>query len=405
MGSQPDNHQFTVEVKGLHEGEKNDQREKLLTQLSKIPQDAHRLCITEDTPSDIEWDLLSKHFSNVRDLQLHTGFNEQLTDGGIPAHWPLERLFISDACGEVFRSPFVLEGKIKSLVLLGTCGLRFEGPTSEELYRAHREAISRGDKKPEHMTVNEGTPEARDIELVWLPNLVADEMNRRYAGTRAAQLPTRQGSQSPPCLPKEVSSNMTKLEIIENDAMDTFNRMTMALPHVVGKLTTLNIRSTHGLDLNLTGEETFTSILPQLSELRTLVLSVGEVFENEVTLPNLHTLMPPGITTLRFRGPASLVRSDKWDNWVASFASPQFLPNLKRLSFVLDLYYGPLDQTTSKKKLDRAPDDVLDNAQDACEQLYRVVAERGVVVEPFQDKWCDHWSLLQPVDERWTRRG
>ncbi|PKY00006.1 hypothetical protein P168DRAFT_330593 [Aspergillus campestris IBT 28561] len=316
-----DNYQVTVKVKGPHECESNDHREELLTQLENIPHDTHCLRITEDTPPHIEWSLLSKHFRNVRDLELHTGFNEELTDEGIPAHWPLRRLFISDACAEVFRSPFVLEGKVESLVLLGTSGLRFEGPTSEELYRTHGDAVSRGDKEPRYVTVQEGTPEERKIELIWLPDLVVDQMNKRYAGTRAAQLPTSQGNHNLQCLPREVQSNMAKLEIIENDAIDTFNRMAMALPHVVEKLATLNLRSTHALDFHFTAENLFISLLPQLSELQTLVLSVGEVFENEDTLPNLYASIPAGITTLRFRGPASLVRSSQWDTWVESFAS------------------------------------------------------------------------------------
>lgn len=240
----------------------------------------------------------------------------------IPAHWPLKRLFISDACAEVFRSSFVLEGKVESLVLLGTSGLRFEGPPSKELYRTHREIISRGDKQPKYITVEEGIPEERKIETIWLPDLVVDEMNNRYAGTRATQLPANQGNQNLQCLPKEVQTHMATLEIIENDAMDTFNRMTMALPHVVEKLTTLNIRSTHGLDFHFTDENMFLSILTQLSELQTLVLSVGEVFENEDILPNIHAFIPSGITTLRFRGPISLVTSKQLSTWVESFASP-----------------------------------------------------------------------------------
>lgn len=196
---------------------------------------------------------------------------------------------------------------------------------------------------------------------------------------------------------------MATLEIIENDAMDTFNRMTMALPHVVEKLTTLNICSTHGLDFHFTDENMFFSILPQLSELQTLALSVGEVFENEDIFPNIYAFIPSGITTLRFRGPVSLVTSKQWSTWVESFASPQFLPKLKRLSFVLDLHYEAPDETPSKKKPARAPNDLLDNAQEAREQMYQGVTKRGVAVENFHDKWCGSWPSLKQVDDRWTR--
>ncbi|PLN86959.1 hypothetical protein BDW42DRAFT_182319 [Aspergillus taichungensis] len=386
-----DYHQFTVQVQGPYECKRNDHQEQLLTQLKTIPQDTGCLRIAEDTPSSVEWSLLSKHFTNVRDLELRTGFNEELTDEGIPAHWQLKRLLISDACAEVFRTPFVLEGKVETLVLLGTSGLRFEGPTSEELYRTHEEAISRGDKEPEHIAVKEGSPDERKIEITWLPNLVLDEMNNSHAGTRATQLPTSQDNQSLQCLPQEVQSSMAQLEIIENDAIDTFNRMTMALPHVVDKLVTLNIRSTHALDFYFTTEELFISTLSQLSKLQTLVLSVGEVFENEDTLPNLHASIPSGITTLRFRGPASLVRSKQWSTWAESFA------------FVLDLHYEALDDSWRKNEPARAPNELLEEAQDACEQLYHAVTKRGVSIERFHDKWCEHWPLLKQVDDRWTR--
>ncbi|RHZ44039.1 uncharacterized protein CDV56_100393 [Aspergillus thermomutatus] len=398
-----DSHRFTVQVKGPHECEYDDHRSHLLAQLEKIPRDIQFLEITEDTPSNIEWALLGNHFSSVKDLEMRTGFNEELNDSELPAHWPLERLFVSDACAEVFRSPFVLEGRVKHLVLLGTSGLRFEGPTSDELYRANKEAISRGEKAAKYMTVREGTPEEKKIELVFLPELVSEAMNERYAGTRSNPLLTIQANKDLLFLPKEVPTKMGKLEILENDSIDTFNRMTIALPHVVEKLSTLNIRSTHGLDFHFTTEELFACLLPQLPELRTLVLSVGEIFKDETLLPTLYTLFPPNLSTLRFRGPTSLTRSSEWANWMKSFASPDFLPNLERLSFVLDLHYEAPEGDTSRRKLVAAPEDMLRDAQDACKQLYQAVEQRGVVLEPFQDKWSDCWALLKQVDERWVQ--
>ncbi|GIK01788.1 hypothetical protein Aspvir_005829 [Aspergillus viridinutans] len=396
-----DSHRFTVKVKGPHETEHDDHRDLLLAQLGKIPRDIQFLEITEDTPSDVEWALLGKHFSNIKDLEMRTGFNEELNDAELPTHWPLERLFVSDACAEVFRSPFVLEGRVTHLVLLLTSGLRFEGPTSQELYRANKEAISRGEKEAKYMTVREGTPEEKKIELVWLPELVAEAMNERYAGTRAT--PPLITDNDLPLLPKEVPSKMEKLEILENDAIDTFNRMTIALPHVVENLSTLNIRSTHGLDFHFTTEELFACLLPQLPKLRTFVLSVGDIFKDENLLPTLYSLFPPNLSTLRFRGPASLGRSSEWANWVKAFASSDFLPNLKRLSFVLDLHYETPREGASRMKLVAAPEDILRDAQDACKQLYSAVEQRGVILEPFQDKWSNHCALLKQVDERWMQ--
>ncbi|KAF7131470.1 hypothetical protein CNMCM5793_004695 [Aspergillus hiratsukae] len=401
MKSNHSDNRFTVKVQGPHETECEDHRDHLLGQLEKIPRDIQFLQITEDTPSDIEWALLSNHFSNIKDLEMSTGFNDDLNDAELPTHWPLERLLVSDACAEVFRCPFVLEGRVKHFVLLGTSGLRFEGPTSAELYRADKEAIARGEKEAKYMTVREGTPEEKKIELTYLPELVAESMNKRYAGTRCPKILFTDSDL--PLLPKEVPTKMAKLEILENDAFDTFNRMTLALPHVVENLSTLNIRSTRGLDFHFTTEELFACHLPQLPKLRTLVLSVGDIFKDETLLPTLYTLFPPNLSTLRFRGPTSLGRSSEWTNWVKAFAAPDFLPNLKRLSFVLDLHYEAPEEDTSRRKLAIAPEDILRDAQDACKQLYGAVEQRGVVVEPFQDKWTDRWAYLTQVDERWMR--
>jgi hypothetical protein len=396
-----DGHRFTVKVKGPHETGDDDHRDLLLAQLEKIPRDIQFLDITEDTPSDIEWGLLGNHFSNIKDLEMHTGWNEELNDAGLPTHWPLERLLVSDACGEVFCSLLVLEGRVKHLVLLLTSGLRFEGPTSRELYDANKEAISQGEKEAKYMTVREGTPEEKKIEVVWLPELVAESMNERYAGTR--ERPPLVANNDLPLLPKEVSSKMEKLEILENDAIDTFNRMTIALPHVVGNLSTLNIRSTHGLDFHFTTEELLAGLLPELPNLRTFVLSAGDIFQDENLLPTLYTLFPPNLSTLRFRGPASLGRSSEWANWVKAFASSDYLPNLKRLSFVLDLHYEAPKEGSSRRELVAAPEDILRAAQDACKQLYEAVEQRGVTLEPFQDTWSDQCTLLKQVDERWMQ--
>ncbi|KAF7161908.1 hypothetical protein CNMCM5623_007323 [Aspergillus felis] len=394
-------HRFTVKVKGPHETENADHRDLLLAQLKNIPRDIQFLGITEDTPSDVEWELLGNYFSNIKDLEMRTGFNEELNDAELPTHWPLERLLVSDACAEVFLSPFVLEGRVKHLVLLLTSGLRFEGPTSAELYRANTEAISRGEKEAKYMTVRKGTPEEKKIELVFLPELVAESMNERFAGTRAT--PPLITNTDLPLLPKEVSSKMEKLEIFENDAIDAFNRMFVALPHVVENLSTLNIRSTHGLDFHFTTEEWFACLLPELPMLRTFVLSVGDIFKDENLLPTLYSLFPPNLSTLRFRGPASLGRSGGWPNWVKAFASSDFLPNLKRMSFVLDLHYEAPKEGSSRRELVEAPEDILRDAQDACKQLYQAVEQRGVILEPFQDKWSDHCALLKQVDERWMQ--
>lgn len=97
---------------------------------------------------------MSEHFNGVQNLEMNTDFNEELNDGKIPVHWPVERLLISSACAEGFCSPFVLEGRVKHLILLLTSGLRFEGPTTANLCRANKEAIARGETEAEYLTLH-----------------------------------------------------------------------------------------------------------------------------------------------------------------------------------------------------------------------------------------------------------
>lgn len=360
---------------------------------------------------------------------MDTGFNEELNDEKLPLHWPLERLLVSSACAEVFRNRFVLEGKVKHLILLLTSGLRFEGPTTVELCRADKETIARGEKEPNYITLYEGTPEEKKLELTAIPELVLQFMKEKYAKPngdlevnegRAPTSPSEPRSkvksesasasinQQGKLLPRGVAVDLKKLEILENDAIDTFNRMALALPHVIANVSTVNIRSTHGLDFHFTTEELFFGLLPQLTELKTLVLSVGEVFESDCFLPRLYKQFPPNISTLRFRGPVSLARSNQWTDWIASFASTNFLPNLERLSFVLDLHYeaqsgGESGKLSSniRRKLVKAPDEMLREAQEACKRLYIAVGQRAVMVEPFYDEWSGHSKHFSQVDERW----
>lgn len=422
---------FTVEVDGPYHAEDSDHGDDLLSQLESIPKGIQTLKIDEDTPSNTEWSLLGSHFTGIKNLEMNSGFNENLNDENMPLHWPLERLLINSAGAEVFRSPFVLQGRVKHLILLLTCGLRFEGPTTAELYRANKEALARGEKERQYVTLHEGTPKERKIELTFLPDLVLQYMKEKYTKPdgdlevnedRVSMSPSephpKEKSESASASinqqvkpqPEEVTPDLTKLEILENDAIDTFSRMTLALPHVIEHVSTVNIRSTHNLDFHFTTEEMFSEIVPQLTELKTLVLSVGEVFENDSFLPELYKQFPPNISTLRFRGPISLARSDQWTDWMTSFASTDFLPNLKRLSFVLDLHYETPNGSESgksscftRRKLAKAPDEMLREGQEACKRLYTAVGQREVIVEPFHDEWAEHYKHFRQVDERWVQ--
>lgn len=101
-----------VIVKGPHKEKESEHKQQLLSQLENIPKETQTLLVDEDTPSDTEWALLGEHFNNLNDLKVNTGFNEELNDEKMPLEWPLKRLEISSASGELIRSPFVLEGKV-----------------------------------------------------------------------------------------------------------------------------------------------------------------------------------------------------------------------------------------------------------------------------------------------------
>ncbi|KAJ5691802.1 hypothetical protein N7462_001225 [Penicillium macrosclerotiorum] len=376
-----------VEVEGANYEQEPDHRRKLEEQLELIPHNATFLRVEKNTPSDTEWGILGSHFSNIQNLELIAGFDEQLNDKKMPLHWPLERLQLSDSVSELLQSHHVQAGLVSHLSLFFTSGLRFEGPTSNELNNEHKAAIGRGEAKRNIITVNEGTPDERQLEITYLPELVSNYMNRHMSDLE------RTIKEAP-----EGPFNMKSLEIWENDAIDTFNRMTMSLPHLVNNLRSLRIRSTRGLDFNYTHENAFREILPQLSNLETLNLTVGEVFEDPEYLPTLHLILPPNLKTLHFRGPASLCRSTHWPAWVQLFGSKKFLPKLQNLAFVLDLDYQEHGEPPTKKE-HRAPAALLYQARVACQPIYDAARRRGIQLDAMPVE--PEISVLRPVDNRW----
>lgn len=389
MSRWPDS--VTLKVQGPHEEDKDDHKEAILSQLQNARKDIQSLKIDDDTPYDTEWRLISDHFSDVQNLEMESGFNEELNDAPIPTNWPIERLLISSPCGERFSSPFVLEGRVQHLILLLTSGMRFEGPTSSELSSANREAIERGEAEADFITVREGTPEERKIEVVSLPGLALDWLKDKYNN------PDRSTDPETP-VPELVYTET--LEILENDALDTFTRLTLALPYIVGNLKTLNLRSSNGHDFHLTPKEMFHEILPQLTEIKTFVFTVGDIFDEADFLPLFYKQFPPNISTLRFRGPVSLVKSEHWSKWLEAFANPKYLPNLTRLSFVLDLAYEDKKEGGRKRK---PTEEELKESKKACRGLFDGMESRGIVIEAFHDEWAEESVSFDKVDERWEK--
>ncbi|KAJ5519141.1 hypothetical protein N7453_001563 [Penicillium expansum] len=370
-----------IKVQGPWEATKPDHETCLKDQLQSISPTVTNLVIDEDTPSDAEWALLGAHLKNVEELELESGFNEDLDDKRLPLHWPLKKLTLSSACGELIQSPFIRQGLVSHLSLFFTCNLRFEGPTTDELTRLHDESTTQ--------ETNENEDTHKGIKITYVPELVVNHMQKIYAD------PDRKPENEPPAGP----INLKTLEIWENDALDTFCRMSAALPHIVENLHTLRLRSTSGLDFGLTSEETFRQLLPLMENLQVLNFTVGEIFEDPQFLPTLHKLLPPNLTTLYFRGPVSLATSEHWAGWLQAFRSPTFLPKLERLAFVLDLHYGENDSATWGKKETPAPENLLQQARRGCETLYGIARDRGLVVENMPTEPSS--KLLRCVDSRW----
>ncbi|KAL2844161.1 hypothetical protein BJY01DRAFT_215214 [Aspergillus pseudoustus] len=386
---------FTVTVQGPHvdSEDASEHTEPLLDQLKSIPKDTTILTIGEDPPSDTEWGILGKHFTGVRDLTIDTGFNEDLNDRLMPTHWPLDKLKLSGPCGEVTKSPHILQGTVAHLILNFASELRFEGPTSNELSRAYDEAIKCGEKEKEYIGDS-------GIQLIMMSSLALEWLANKYPhGTSISS--SERPELEPENRPVEGQEiRLRTLEIIENDAIDTFQRMSLALPHIVDNLTSLNIRSTSNPpDPQWMQESFFLGVLKEMTNLETFHLSIGETFQEEASLPGLFASLPPNLTTLHIRGPASLAQSERWEEWVTAFGSEDFLPKLQRLAFVLDLHYK--ENEYGRKELEDAPGGLLREARAACDQLCDAARRRGVKVEPLTDEWAGGHVCLRPVDERW----
>lgn len=360
--------------------------------LTTLPRDAPALYIDGDTPHGEEWALFGQHFSGPRHLVVSTGFLEHWDDENFPLGWAgsLETLLITDACGELVTTPVVLEGQVEHLVLLLTCGLRFEGLSSAELMRRMMEERSQA---PDDVAVQEEAESAdepgkegearKPIEVYYLPDAVVKSMAEKYPdGQISLQTSPAEGT---------APSKLKSLTILENDAVEQFVRLAVAKFYLVARLDTLTLRSTTGLDYGSLSDSLFSQVLPELHGLRELHLSLSKEFpEGEEFYAELWRALPPNLEALHFRGPVWM--ADRLEEgWVRAFEGPDFLPRLKRLSFVLDLG-GEGEDGIERLRV----------AKGACRRLAEVAEARGVVVEEFEDKWSRAYSRWKGVDERWA---
>lgn len=387
----------------------------LESQVQQLPRSVPSLAIEEETPSDADWALLGSHFTSIKDLTLSSGFNEHLNDNNIPLHWPLERLVLGSACGELSRTPWIREARLRHLRLKFTMGLRFGGPANDELTKAYDERVARGEEE-EYKTSN-------GMRIVILPDLVKKWFEERYAQENKQDKQDEGGSSQEPS-EGELSSNIETLEIIENDVHDVLLRLCLSLPRVFSTLKTLNLRATNGCDFHYGGEDVLHQLLPQLDTLKTLTLTLGSEYSDPAYLTRLYRHLPPNLETLRFRGAARLAKSDAWPEWVRAFQDPGFLPRLRRLSFLLDLgqKVDPFIASARKKQMESETGDSVQQresekpaeekhdvstedlrlAKRACEQIWKAAGERGIVVEPFSEDYPAGFPDQKPLDDRWA---
>lgn len=388
--------------------ERNGATEDLHDILASIDPGTEVLEVTEDTPSDDEWETLGRYFPNLRALKVDTGFDECWVDGKFPLSWPLELLVISGACGEAITTPAILEGRIEHLVLLYTASLRFEGPTTAELMKdaevlytipRSRPAPDKDGDGAARATQTEGEQQANQTEGIKVTS-VAHEwgkwMNAHYGGK---ELVFSSACEADP------PSRMRRLEILGNDALEMLTFLAIARWHLLVGLESLAIHSVGDYDLIEAPGDYAAAFLPVLLNLKHLRLSLGSatlsrLLEIGGERKPLHEYLPPNIETLHFRGPVSM--APQLDEFCAALADGQFLPCLKRISFVLDLP-GPPPAHSDKKA--EASLEQLREAKAACGKLLRVAAERGVAVAEFDNPWAESLPHFFALDDRWAGIG
>jgi hypothetical protein len=95
-----------------------------------------------------------------------------------------------------------------------------------------------------------------------------------------------------------------------------------------------------------------------------------------------------------------LCQSEHWSAWLRAFESKEFLPQLQRLAFVLDLHHEE-KEGRHRKRVVPAPANVLYQARVACEHIYGTVRRRGVSIVEMPPEPEAVNDLFEPVDDRW----
>ncbi|GAB1315247.1 hypothetical protein MFIFM68171_05457 [Madurella fahalii] len=364
--------------------------------LTNIDPGTEILQITGDTPTNEEWEALGRHFTNVRALEVDTGWDECWVDGKFPLAWPLKLLVIAGACGQAVATPAIIEGRIEHLVLMYTCSLRFEGPSTRDLMKKAEVlyAIPRSctpDKQGPTAETAETDADRADqkIKVYSVDHEWRKWLDAKYDGKEIAFSSACEAD--PP-------SRMRKLEILGNDAVEMLTWMAIAKFHLLVGLESLAIHSIDSYDLTGTPGIFFVEFLPVLN-LKSLKLALGSVTLSRLLKAagnphGLHQLLPKSLETLHFRGPVSM--ASQLDQFSAAFADSAFLPSLKRISFVLDLPGPGTDDNEG------APLEQLTTAKIACGKLLRAAAKRGVGIDEYDNPWAHLYPHFFKIDDRWA---
>ncbi|KAK3365566.1 hypothetical protein B0T24DRAFT_669799 [Lasiosphaeria ovina] len=316
-----------------------------------------------------------------------------------------EAPLIADAAGEVVATKATVEGRVGHLVLLLTCGLHFEGPTTNELMKSAIPVLT-SDRATRQFTEKTGTDDAVQLPATTTAHSAAEPSGdaKDKFKVRVFSVPTERhrwvvdkydGKEIDLSIPaghQKPVSRMKTLEILENDAVDTFLRLAVAHYPVVAALETLVIRSTRGCDLYSSPPELFSLVLSSLTNLKHLTLSFGDVLCNLVRegrgggyngnphpqgatsgdsagdslLPALQQMLPRASKRCISEAPVSF--APRVDELVRAQlrGGTKFLPSLQRIIFVLD--------TPEAGKVLFEP---LIEAKVSCSRLLALVAARA----------------------------
>lgn len=176
-------------------------------------------------------------------------------------------------------------------------------------------------------------------------------------------------------------SNLKKLEILGNDALETLTRIALARFHLLRGLDGLTVYSVSRHDLSEFTADPLSRFLPELINLTHLRLTLSGSAMSRLTeaasRKPFHEWLPPNLERLQFRGPASMA----WqlEEFMAAIGNPEYLPKLKYISFVLDLpEYLPEIMEEEGHEAPQVTDQQLKTAIWSCCWVWARANTRGV---------------------------